>query len=158
MLKFSMIRTFTALILAVLLLGAFPLPAEAKYRGRNIILRETQKISPEGNIRITISVPSNHHFAKDVESSFSFFVKDKSLLQIKPSSIKQDLGKKSQIPSFDFQGIPGQTIVVAEIRAFFCDDDNGICLTDKFRVKFRAEISTDGLSELNIPVTLSRRK
>ncbi len=148
------IRKITTFLLAVSLLIQMPF-AEAAFRGRNIIL-ESQKLSTDGQLKVSLQLPPHHHFAEDVESSFKILVKDPALLEFKPREKKIDLGREKSALIFNYTGRAGQTVAVLETRVYFCDDINKVCISDFLRIKFRAEISAQNNSGLEITAPLSR--
>lgn len=131
---------------------AFPSTAQAKFRGKNVILKQPQQFAQDGVLNVKILLPPNHHFASDVESTFKFYIKDPEILQIIPQTFQADLSKRSQPIPFSYQSTPGQTIAVLETRIFFCDDVDKICISDLRRTKFITQPSDKKELELTVRI------
>jgi len=144
--------------LAAFSISLFQLSAHARtFFGRTVQL-PLQVIAPgPGKILLDFELPQNHDFVKDAPSSVYIRTKHSEILrtqQSKPAALNL-----SALPySLNYTAHQGNTVLVADLKVHFCDEESKVCLSDFIRVKFPVRVEAGAAQSLNIKIPLQSKK
>ena len=145
-------------VLALFSLSLFQSSGYARaFFGRTIQL-PLQKIAPgDGKILIDFKLPANHEFAKEAPSTVFVRIKNSQILktaQLRPLPLNL-----SKLPySLAYIAQSGDTVLVADLRVHFCDEESKICLSDFIRVKFPVRVEAGAPHDLSFTIPLKSKQ
>lgn len=162
MLKCVMSRKLVFILIPLLVLNSlFLLSASGEARpffGRTIQLTPQTVAPGKGRIVIDFIVPEHHEFAYEAPSTILTRFKDSSVFKTTSVKKKPTALDLSELPhTINYEASEGQTVVVIDLRAHFCDKDSKICLTDSMRVKFALTVKENAPAGFSIKIPLEAK-